>query len=139
MLDDGVMRELGEDFYAGIFRDVCGDQDKVQFAFAAQQSFASGEQNARTQDKWEQAFHRFGRGGFFHNQSIGARSPCFSFIVPPVSAPSRFKSEFASIRLICESKTTLLPSARCNPGNIASRKTLQTPGFVPSAHILTGS
>jgi GNAT superfamily N-acetyltransferase len=32
-----------------------------------------------------------------------------------------------------------IPSARCNPGNIASRKTLQKAGFVPCGHILTGS
>jgi len=31
------------------------------------------------------------------------------------------------------------PSARCNPKNIASRKTLQKAGFVPCGHILTGS
>ena len=29
-----------------------------------------------------------------------------------------------------------IPAARCNPGNIASRKTLQKAGFVPCAHIL---
>jgi len=32
-----------------------------------------------------------------------------------------------------------IPSARCNPKNIASRKTLQKAGFVPCGHILTGS
>ena len=32
-----------------------------------------------------------------------------------------------------------VPSARCNPKNIASRKTLQKAGFVPCGHILTGS
>jgi GNAT superfamily N-acetyltransferase len=32
-----------------------------------------------------------------------------------------------------------IPSARCNPANIASRKTLQKAGFVPCGHILTGS
>jgi ribosomal protein S18 acetylase RimI-like enzyme len=32
-----------------------------------------------------------------------------------------------------------IPCARCNPSNIASRKTLQKAGFVPCAHILTGS
>ncbi len=32
-----------------------------------------------------------------------------------------------------------IPCARCNPGNIASRKTLQKAGFVPCAHILTGT
>ena len=31
-----------------------------------------------------------------------------------------------------------VPAARCNPGNIASRKTLQKAGFVPCGHILTG-
>ena len=32
-----------------------------------------------------------------------------------------------------------IPCARCSPTNIASRKTLQRAGFVPVAHILTGS
>lgn len=32
-----------------------------------------------------------------------------------------------------------VPSARCNPNNIASRKTLQKAGFVPCGHILVGS
>jgi GNAT superfamily N-acetyltransferase len=32
-----------------------------------------------------------------------------------------------------------IPAARCNPDNIASRRTLQKAGFVPCAHILTGS
>jgi len=32
-----------------------------------------------------------------------------------------------------------VPAARCNPGNIASRKTLQKAGFVPCGHILSGS
>lgn len=32
-----------------------------------------------------------------------------------------------------------VPCARCNPSNIASRKTLQKAGFVPCAHILSGS
>ena len=32
-----------------------------------------------------------------------------------------------------------VPAARCNPSNIASRKTLQKAGFVPCGHILNGS
>ena len=32
-----------------------------------------------------------------------------------------------------------IPSARCSPKNIASRKTLQKAGFVPCGHILSGS
>ena len=32
-----------------------------------------------------------------------------------------------------------VPCARCNPGNIASRKTLQKAGLVPYAHLLTGA
>jgi hypothetical protein len=32
-----------------------------------------------------------------------------------------------------------IPSARCNPKNIASRQTLQKAGFVPCGHILFGS
>ncbi|MCI0353180.1 MAG: GNAT family N-acetyltransferase [Acidobacteriales bacterium] len=31
-----------------------------------------------------------------------------------------------------------VPAARCNPKNIASRKTLQQAGFVPCGNILTG-
>jgi RimJ/RimL family protein N-acetyltransferase len=31
-----------------------------------------------------------------------------------------------------------IPCARCNPTNIASRKTLQKAGFVPFAHMLNG-
>jgi GNAT superfamily N-acetyltransferase len=32
-----------------------------------------------------------------------------------------------------------IPAARCSPGNVASRKTLQKAGFVPCAHILDGT
>ena len=32
-----------------------------------------------------------------------------------------------------------IPAARCNPGNIASRRTLQKAGFVPCGNILNGS
>ena len=32
-----------------------------------------------------------------------------------------------------------VPGARCNPANVASRKTLQKAGFVPCGHILNGS
>jgi predicted GNAT family acetyltransferase len=32
-----------------------------------------------------------------------------------------------------------IPCARCNTGNVASRKTLQKAGFVPCAHILIGT
>lgn len=32
-----------------------------------------------------------------------------------------------------------IPCARCNPENVASRKTLQKAGFVPCAHILSGT
>jgi GNAT superfamily N-acetyltransferase len=32
-----------------------------------------------------------------------------------------------------------VPCARCNPANVASRRTLQNTGFVPFAHILNGS
>lgn len=31
-----------------------------------------------------------------------------------------------------------IPAARCDPNNVASRKTLQKAGFIPSAHILLG-
>lgn len=39
-------------------------------------------------------------------------------------------------RVCCERGN--IPSARCNPKNIASRKTLQKAGFVPCGHILFG-
>ena len=32
-----------------------------------------------------------------------------------------------------------VPAARCNPDNVASRRTLQSAGFVPCGHILKGS
>ena len=32
-----------------------------------------------------------------------------------------------------------IPGARCSPGNVASRQTLQRAGFVPCGHILTGT
>ena len=32
-----------------------------------------------------------------------------------------------------------VPCARCNPDNVASRKTLQKAGLVPDAHVLNGS
>ena len=32
-----------------------------------------------------------------------------------------------------------VPAARCNPGNVASRRTLLRAGFLPCAHILNGS
>lgn len=32
-----------------------------------------------------------------------------------------------------------VPAARCNPANLASRRTLQRAGFVPCAHILVGA
>ena len=35
-------------------------------------------------------------------------------------------------------KLGAIPCARCNPTNVASRKTLQRAGFVPFAHILNG-
>src|SRR2546427_10432834 len=70
MLYDRVMSKFGEDFRPAVFRDVRGDQDKVQFAFTALQSVASDQQVARTQDEWEEAFYRFGRGDLFHRGSL---------------------------------------------------------------------
>jgi GNAT superfamily N-acetyltransferase len=42
------------------------------------------------------------------------------------------------LKRICYERGNI-PSARCNPANIASRKTLQKAGFVPCGHILYGS
>ena len=66
MLHDGVMSEFGEDFGAAVIRDVSGDEDEVQFAFAAEQGVTSGQQVSRTQHEREQAFDRFSRRVFFH-------------------------------------------------------------------------
>jgi GNAT superfamily N-acetyltransferase len=42
------------------------------------------------------------------------------------------------LKRVCHEQGNI-PSARCNPKNIASRKTLQKAGFVPCGHILIGS
>ena len=42
------------------------------------------------------------------------------------------------LKRICYSMGSV-PCARCNTGNVASRKTLQKAGFVPCAHILAGA
>jgi RimJ/RimL family protein N-acetyltransferase len=48
---------------------------------------------------------------------------------------SHFVQELKRVAYELES----IPCARCNPLNIASRKTLQKAGFVPFAHILNGT
>ncbi|HIE92090.1 MAG TPA: N-acetyltransferase [Acidobacteria bacterium] len=40
-------------------------------------------------------------------------------------------------RVCCDGE--FVPAARCNPRNVASRRTLQKAGFVPCGHILHGS
>jgi len=42
------------------------------------------------------------------------------------------------LKRVCYAQGSV-PSARCNPKNIASRKALQKAGFVPCGHILVGS
>ena len=42
------------------------------------------------------------------------------------------------LKKICYAQGNV-PAARCNPANIASRKTLQKAGFVPCGHILSGA
>jgi GNAT superfamily N-acetyltransferase len=42
------------------------------------------------------------------------------------------------LKKVCYQRGSI-PCARCDPSNIASRKTLQKAGFVPCAHILSGS
>lgn len=42
------------------------------------------------------------------------------------------------LKRVCYERGSI-PCARCSPENLASRKTLQKAGFVPCAHILTGS
>jgi len=46
-LDDGVVREIGEDFRATAFGEVGGDEHEMQFAFAAAERVAADQQNAR--------------------------------------------------------------------------------------------
>jgi GNAT superfamily N-acetyltransferase len=43
------------------------------------------------------------------------------------------------LKRVCYEELSSIPCARCSPTNVASRKTLQKVGFVPCAHILTGS
>jgi GNAT superfamily N-acetyltransferase len=43
------------------------------------------------------------------------------------------------LKRVCYEELSSIPCARCNPTNVASRHTLQKAGFVPCAHILTGS
>jgi len=43
------------------------------------------------------------------------------------------------LKRVCYEELGSVPCARCSPANTASRKTLQKAGFVPCAHILTGS
>jgi GNAT superfamily N-acetyltransferase len=43
------------------------------------------------------------------------------------------------LKRVCYEELGSIPGARCNPHNIASRQTLPKAGFVPCAHILTGS
>lgn len=78
-----------------------------------------------------------GKGGilFHYNRPYGD-------IYMEVNEPFR-KRGFGSylvqeLKRICYSLGAL-PAARCNPTNVASRKTLQRAGFVPYAHILNGT
>jgi len=43
------------------------------------------------------------------------------------------------LKRVCYEELHSIPCARCSVTNVASRKTLQKAGFVPCAHILTGS
>jgi GNAT superfamily N-acetyltransferase len=85
--------------------------------------------------EWEGA--EVGKGGilFHYNRPYGD-------IYMEVNEPFR-KRGFGSY-LVQELKRICyvlgaIPCARCNPTNVASRKTLQRAGFVPFAHILNGS
>jgi GNAT superfamily N-acetyltransferase len=56
----------------------------------------------------------------------------------------RFRQRGLGVYLVQELKRACygqgsMPAARCNPNNIASRKTLQKAGFIPCGHILYGS
>ena len=42
------------------------------------------------------------------------------------------------LKRVCSAQGSV-PAARCNPANVASRKTLRKAGFVPCGHILTGT
>jgi hypothetical protein len=78
-----------------------------------------------------------GKGGilFHYNRPYGD-------IYMEVNEPFR-KRGFGShlvqeLKRICYALGAI-PAARCNPTNVASRKTLQRAGFVPYAHILNGT
>lgn len=77
------------------------------------------------------------RGGilFHYNRPYGD-------IFMEVSEPFRRRGLGAflvqELKRLCYQQGSV-PSARCNPGNIASRKTLQKAGFVPCGHILAGT
>ena len=57
ILHNRVMREVSQNLRPAIFRNVASDQDEVQFAFAAPQGLAPGEENARPQDEWKHSLH----------------------------------------------------------------------------------
>jgi GNAT superfamily N-acetyltransferase len=77
------------------------------------------------------------RGGilFHYNRPYGD-------IYMEVSEPFRRRGLGAflvqELKRLCYQQASV-PSARCNPGNIGSRKTLQKAGFVPCGHILAGA
>lgn len=78
-----------------------------------------------------------GQGGilFHYNQPYGD-------IFMEVAEPFRrrgFGSYFVQELMRECRKLGAVPSARCDPINVASRRTLQRAGFVPAAHVLTGS
>jgi hypothetical protein len=59
-LDDGIMGEIFQNLRATAFREIGGDEDEMQFAFAATEGVASDQQDARFQDEGEKALDGFG-------------------------------------------------------------------------------
>jgi GNAT superfamily N-acetyltransferase len=81
------------------------------------------------------------------SKSVGSRTLLFHYNHPYCDVAMEIKEEYRrrglGAYLVQELKRIAyamggIPAARCNPNNIASRKTLQKAGLVPFAHILVG-
>ena len=94
----------------------------------------------------EKAGRRLGSGG--RGQDCGNGGMLFHYNRPYgdiyMEVSEAFRRRGLGCYLVQELKRVCyeqgsVPAARCNPANIASRRTLQKAGFVPCGHILTGS
>ena len=62
VLEDRVVGVLGQDFLAAGLGEIGGDEDEVEFAFAAGDGVAADDERAGAQDEWEEALDRLGLG-----------------------------------------------------------------------------